>query len=103
MGAIGEHDLQLTKHETPVLISGMRVLHNALRSQRNHLAQGGVIRERRLVLCDLPELSVQTFDNIRRIYDFPNLDGVFEKRDSKLPNFLSNSFRRRDIVCARDP
>lgn len=102
-GAVGEHDLQLAEHQIPVLVSGMPVPHDALGCQIKHLAQRVVVGKRRLVFRDLTELSVQSFDNIRRIYDFPNLDGVFEKRDSKLPNFLSNSFRRRDIVCARDP
>ena len=77
--AVGEHDLQLTKDQIPILVSCMPVLHDALRSQIKHLAQGIVICKRRLVLCDLPELAVQPFDDIRRIYDFPNLRRVFEK------------------------
>ena len=66
--AVGEHDLQLTEDQIPILVSGMPVLHDALRRQIKHL-----------VLCDLPELAVQPFDDIRRIYDFPNLRRVFEK------------------------
>ena len=77
--AVGEHDLQLTEDQIPILVSGMPVLHDTLRSQIKHLAQRIVIRKRRLVLCDLPELAVQPFDDIRRIYDFPNLRRVFEK------------------------
>ena len=34
----------------------------------------------RLVLCDLPELAVQALDDVRRVYDFPNLNGVFKER-----------------------
>ena len=58
----------------------MPVLHDALGSQIQHPAQGVVIREGRLVLCNLTELAVQALDDVRRVYDFPNLNGVFEER-----------------------
>ena len=58
----------------------MPVLHDALGGQIQHPAQGVVIREGRLVLRDLPELAVQALDDVRRVYDFPNLHGVFKKR-----------------------
>ena len=76
---VGEHDLQLAEHQIPVLVSGVPVLRDTLGGQIQHPAQGVVVREGRLVLCDLPELAVQALDDVRRVYDFPNLHGVFEK------------------------
>ena len=78
-GPVGEHDLQLTEHQIPVLTSGVPVLHDALGGQIQHPAQGVVVREGGLVLRDLPELAIQALDDARRVYDFPNLHGVFEK------------------------
>jgi len=78
--AVGEHDLQLTEHQIPVLTSGVPVLHDTLGGQIQHPAQGVVVREGGLVLRDLPELAVQALDDVRRVYDFPNLHGVFKKR-----------------------
>lgn len=49
------------------------------RSQFGHLAQGVVIRKGRLILRNLPELAVHALDDARRVYDFPNLNGVFEE------------------------
>ena len=78
-GSVGEHDLQLAEHQIPVLVSGVPVLHDALGGQIQHPAQGVVVREGWLVLRDLPELAVQALDDVRRVYDFPNLNGVFEE------------------------
>ena len=58
----------------------MPVFHDALGGQIQHPAQGVVVREGRLILCDLPELAVQALDDVRRVYDFPNLNGVFKER-----------------------
>ena len=58
----------------------MPVLHDALGSQIQHPAQGVVVREGGLVFRDLPELAVQALNDVRRVYDFPNLNGVFEER-----------------------
>ena len=77
---VGEHDLQLTEHQIPVLTSGVPVLHDALGGQIQHPAQGVIVREGRLVFRNLPELAVQALDDVRRVYDFPNLHGVFEER-----------------------
>ena len=79
-GSVGEHDLQLAEHQIPVLVSGVPVLHDTLGGQIQHPAQGVVVREGRFVLCDLPELAVQALDDVRRVYDFPNLNGVFKER-----------------------
>ena len=40
------------------------------------------------VLRDLPELPVQSRDNIRRVYDFPNLRWVFKESAQNFPVFL---------------
>ena len=58
----------------------MPVLHDALGGQIQHPAQGVVVREGGLVFRDLPELAVQALNDVRRVYDFPNLNGVFEER-----------------------
>ena len=63
-GSVGEHDLQLAEHQIPVLTSGVPVLHAALGGQIQHPAQGVVIREGGLVLCDLTELAVQALEAI---------------------------------------
>ena len=38
-----------------------------------HLMQGIIVGEAGLVLGDLAELTVETLDDIGRVYDFPNL------------------------------
>ena len=70
--AVREHDLQFAEHHVPILAPGVPMLDNPLGCQIQHPTQGIVIGERRLVLSDLPELPVQTLDDIRRVYDFPN-------------------------------
>lgn len=57
----------------------MPVLDDPLGRQIQHPAQRIVVGEQRLVLGDLPELAVQAFDNVRRVYDFPNFLRIFEK------------------------
>ena len=64
---VGEHDLQLAEHHVPVLAPGVPVLHDALGRQVEHPAQRIIVGKGRLVLCDLPELAVQAFDNVRRV------------------------------------
>ncbi len=78
-GSVSEHDLQLAEHQIPVLTSGVPVLRDALGGQIQHPAQGIVVREGGFILCDLPELAVQALDDVRRVYDVPNLNGVFEE------------------------
>ena len=41
-----------------------------------------------LVLCDLAELAVQALNDIRRVYDFPNLGGICEKGTQNIPVLL---------------
>ena len=79
----------------------MPVLHDALGGQIQHPAQGVVVREGRLILCDLPELAVQTLDDVRRVYDFPNLNGVFEEMCLKPASFPPSFSRRRGTAYAR--
>ena len=76
---VGEHDLQLTEYHVPILVPGMPVLNNPLGRQVQHPAQRIVVGEGRLILCDLPELPVQTFNNVRRVYDFPNPWRIFKE------------------------
>ena len=85
---VGEHDLQLIEHHVPILIPGMPVLDDPSGSQIQHPTQRIVIGERRLVLGDLPELPVQSFDDVRRVYDFPNFRRIFKERTQNLPILL---------------
>ena len=56
--------------------------------QIEHFAQGIVVGKAGLVLCDLAELAVQALNDIRRVYDFPNLGGICEKGAQNIPVFL---------------
>ena len=53
--------------------------------QIEHPAQGIVVGEAGLVFCDLAELTVQALNDIRRVYDFPNLGGICEKGTQNIP------------------
>ena len=55
-GSVGEHDLQLAEHQIPVLVSGVPVLHDTLRGQIQHPAQGVVIREGGFILWGLSQI-----------------------------------------------
>ena len=66
----------------------MPVLDDPLGCQVQHPPQGIVIGEGGLVLGDLPELPVQAFDNICRVYDFPNLRRIFKEGVQNLPVVL---------------
>ena len=56
--------------------------------QVEHLAQGIVVGKTGFVLGDLPELAVQAFNDIGRVYDFPNLRGICEKGAQNIPVIL---------------
>ncbi len=87
-GSIGEHNLQLVEHQIPVWIPGAPTFRNALRGQIEHPAQRVVIGETGLVFRDLPELTVQPLDNVRRVYDLPNFQRIFKKGAQNFPIFL---------------
>ena len=86
----GEHDLQLAENQVPILAPCVPVPADSLRCQIEHPAQRIVIGKARLVLRYLPELPVKPFDDVRRVYDFPNLGRVFKKMRSGLPNYPSS-------------
>ena len=77
--AVGEHDLQLAEHHVPILAPGMPVLHDSLRGQVQHPPQRIIVGKRRLVLRNLPELAVQPLNDVRRVYDFPDLGRIFKE------------------------
>ena len=85
---VGEHDLQLTEYHVPILAPGMPVLDDPLGRQVQHPPQRIIIGERGLVLRNLPELPVQAFNNVRRVYDFPNLRRIFKEGVQHLPVVL---------------
>ena len=66
----------------------MPVLHDPLRGQIQHPAQGIVIGKRWLVFRDLPKLAVQPLDNVRRAYDLTDLQRIFKERTQNFPAFL---------------
>ena len=70
---VGEHDLQLAEHHVPILAPGMPMPDDPLGGQIQHPTQRIIIGERRLVLRDLTKLTVQALDDVRRVYDFPDL------------------------------
>ena len=84
----GEHDLQLAEHQVPVLTSGTPALRNTLRGQVEHPAQGIIVGKAGFVFRNLPELAVEAFDDIRRIYDFTNLGRIFIEGAQDFPIFL---------------
>ena len=63
----------------------MPVLHDPLGRQVEHPAQRIVVGKGRFVFGDLPELAVQALDDVRRVYDLPNLHGVCEKGAQDFP------------------
>ena len=64
------------------------MLDDPLGCQIQHPPQRIIVGEGRLVLRDLPELAVQTFDDVRRVYDFPNLGRVFKEGTQNFPIIL---------------
>ena len=46
---------------------------DTLRGQIEHPVQGIIVGETGLILRDQPELAVQAFDDVRRVYDLPFL------------------------------
>ena len=86
--AVPEHELELGQNHVPISTSGGPVLDNFPVGQVEHLAQGIVVGEARLVFCDLAELTAQALNNIRSVYDFPNLGWICEKGTQNIPVFL---------------
>ena len=86
--AVGKHDLQLAEYHVPILAPGVPMLDDPLRCQIQHPTQRIVIGERWLVLSDLPELPVQAFNDVRRVYDFPNLRKIFKEGTQNFPIIL---------------
>ena len=86
--SVSEHNLQLAQNQVPVLAPGVPVLHDPLGRQIEHPTQGVIVGEGGLVLRHLTELPVEPFDDVRRVYDFPNLLGIFKERAQNVPVFL---------------
>ena len=96
--SVVEHDLQLTENHVPILAPSVPVLDDPLGCQVQHLPQGIVFGEGGLVLCNLPELPVQTLNNVRRVYDFPNLRWIFKEGVQNLPVILPASDAGRILL-----
>ncbi len=87
-GPVGEHQLQLTEDQVPVLTPGTPAFRDALGGQVKHPAKGVIIGKTGLVFRDLPELAVEALDNVRRVYDFPDLRRAFIESAQNFPIFL---------------
>ena len=87
-GTSGEHNLQLTEYQVPVLASGAPASRDALGGQVEHPAQGIIVGKAGLVFRDLTELAVEALNNIRRVYDFTNLGRIFIEGAQDFPIFL---------------
>jgi len=74
-GPTDEHKLQLTEDQVPVLTPGTPALRDALEGKVEHSAQEVIVGKAGLVFRDLPELVVEALDDVRRVYDFPDLWG----------------------------
>ena len=74
--SIREHKLELCQNDIPVSTSGGPVFDNFPAGKIEHLTQRIIVGEAGLVLGDLAELAVETFNNIGRVYDLPNLLGI---------------------------
>jgi hypothetical protein len=70
------------------LASGTPAFRDALGSQVKHPAQGIIVGKAGLVFRNLPELAVEAFDDIRRIYDFTNLGRIFIEGTQNFPIIL---------------
>ena len=64
---VREQNVQLAEDHVPIVAPGMPMLYHPLGRQIQHPAQWIVIGKRRLVLSNLPELTVQALNNIRRV------------------------------------
>jgi len=75
-GPVAKQDIQLANDLIPISTTGSPVFDNFCRRQIQHFAQGIIFGKGRLVLGDPPKLSVKSFNDIGRIYDFPNLGWI---------------------------
>ncbi len=70
-GSVGnafcKHKLQLAEHQVPVLTTGIPILLYPLGCEIEHPSQRIVIGKTRLVFGDLPELPVQSLNNVCRV------------------------------------
>lgn len=65
--AVLEHELELSQNHVPISTSDGPVLDNFPAGQVEHLSQGIIVGEARLVLGKLAELAVQALDDIGRV------------------------------------
>lgn len=86
--AVGKHNLQLVENYVPILTPGVPMLDDPLGCKVQHPSQRIIIGKRRLTLGDLPELPVQTFNDVCRVYDFPNLRRIFKEGTQNFPIVL---------------
>ena len=83
--SVSKHDFQLIEYHVPILAPSMPVPDDPLGCQIEHSPQRIVIGKRGLVLCDLTKLPVQALDNVRRVYDLPNLWRIFKEGAQDFP------------------
>ena len=83
-----KQDIQLADDLIPISTTGSPVFDNFRRCQIQHFAQGIIIGKGRLVLGDPSELPIESFDDVCRIYDFPNLGRICIKGRQDIPVVL---------------
>ena len=86
--AILEHELELGQNHVPILTPSSPVFDNFPTGQIEHFVQGIIVGKTGLILGDLPELAVETLNDIGRVYDFPYLGGICEKGAQNIPIIL---------------
>ena len=82
---------QLIRHHIPVPAYHRPVIYNILRRKIQHFPQRVIVGERRLVFRNLPELTVQSFNDVRCIYDLPNFGRICIERGQNIPVLLPAS------------
>ena len=64
---VPEHELELGQDHVPISTTGRPVLDNFPAGKVKHLAQGIIVGKAGLIFGDLPELAIQTLDDIGRV------------------------------------
>lgn len=80
--------VKLIGNHVPISTSYAPMRHDIFRRKLQNFLQTVIVSKRRLVFGNLAELTVESLDNIRRIYYLPNLSGIYKNVD-KMSQFSS--------------
>ena len=70
------------------MASGTPALRDAQGGQVEYSTQGIIVRKAGFAFRDLTELTVESFDDVRRVYDFMNLGRKFIEGTQNFPIVL---------------